>query len=163
MYLQVQEDWQEEDNPPEESIFIEVAEDGPGTSGIGQEVTQCKVDSKNQNQGKGNRKRTTSTTTERGESLEKFSKLAQTKTEVSELQKSCYEADLNNKENDAFQKQEEWEKKQEMLDLDLLIKQEEYEELLRQNARREELFQLERRERRLRVFILQNKRNIMNK
>ncbi|XP_050516235.1 uncharacterized protein LOC126891101 [Diabrotica virgifera virgifera] len=39
---EVQEDWQEVDNQAE-SVSIEVAEDGPGTSGIGQKVTQCKV------------------------------------------------------------------------------------------------------------------------
>ncbi|XP_072392944.1 uncharacterized protein [Diabrotica undecimpunctata] len=113
--IQVQED------SPQDEIYLPESEvlDSQETSGLKDEMTQSKVDIKKPNFKK--RKRITTTSTERGESLNKFNKLAELETELSGLPKSCYEAELINKKKENEQKQMEWDKKQELLDYDIYI------------------------------------------
>ncbi|XP_023311517.1 uncharacterized protein LOC108914675 [Anoplophora glabripennis] len=106
------------------------------------------------------RKRTTVTAMEKKNNAESFQTLMENKINLINIQKDCYKVELSTKEEDKTNRNEEWQLKQKILALDIQIKEEQYNELKEERARKRTLFSLQEEEQKIKIEILKSELNM---
>lgn len=83
-----------------------------------------------------------------------FQKLTDSKAEIAEVQKICFDTDLKIKAEELENRKKEWEKREELLHLEMNMKREQLNEILLERKRKDELHFLAMEQERLKLEIL---------